>query len=170
MVFYVSLFLLAFVYTNLLEWLIHKYVFHGMGKKRKSLFSTHWHIHHRGCRKNQGHDHTYKEFPPHDTVRHEILSLVALCIIHLPVLWLSSFFYGCLVFFSCRYFYLHRKSHMDVEWARKHLPWHYEHHMGRNQDANWGVTNPLWDHIMGTRIKCLTTNIPPKATNSNSET
>ena len=32
---YPLLFGLAFVYSNLLEWVIHKYVFHGLGKKRK---------------------------------------------------------------------------------------------------------------------------------------
>ena len=36
----------------------------------------------------------------------------------------------------------------DRRWA----PWHYDHHMGKNQDANWCVTFPLWDHILGTRI------------------
>jgi sterol desaturase/sphingolipid hydroxylase (fatty acid hydroxylase superfamily) len=55
--------------------------------------------------------------------------------------WLSA--YG--------YYLVHKKSHLDPEWARKHLPWHYDHHMGPNQDANWCVTLPLFDHLMGTR-------------------
>ena len=44
---------------------------------------------------------------------------------------------------------------MDVEWAKKNIPWHYEHHMGNNQDANWGVTNSFWDLLIGTRVKYL---------------
>jgi sterol desaturase/sphingolipid hydroxylase (fatty acid hydroxylase superfamily) len=52
-----------------------------------------------------------------------------------------------------RYFYMHQKSHRDVEWGKKHIPWHYDHHMGKNQDANWGVTTAIWDLIMGTREK-----------------
>ena len=49
------------------------------------------------------------------------------------------------------YFLIHRKSHLDPSWAKKYAPWHYDHHMGKNQDANWCVTFPLWDHILGTR-------------------
>ena len=40
---------------------------------------------------------------------------------------------------------------MDPEWARENLPWHYDHHMGPNQDANWCVTRPWFDDLMGTR-------------------
>ena len=39
----------------------------------------------------------------------------------------------------------------DTEWAREHLPWHYDHHMGPNQHANWCVTKPWADIVMGTR-------------------
>lgn len=42
---------------------------------------------------------------------------------------------------------------MDLEWAKKHVPWHYDHHMGKNQDANWGVTTDWVDKLLGTRIK-----------------
>jgi len=48
---------------------------------------------------------------------------------------------------------MHQKAHQDVEWAKKYMPWHYDHHMGRNQHANWGVTTAFWDLIMGTREK-----------------
>ena len=48
-----------------------------------------------------------------------------------------------------------RRAHLDPEWAREHLPWHYDHHMGRDQNANWCVTYPLFDYVMGTRRKYL---------------
>jgi len=48
---------------------------------------------------------------------------------------------------------MHRKSHLDVEWGKKWMPWHWDHHMGRDQNANWGVTLPLWDYALGTRVK-----------------
>ena len=35
--------------------------------------------------------------------------------------------------------------------GKQHLPWHYDHHMGRDQNANWCVTHPLFDNVMGTR-------------------
>ena len=71
--------------------------------------------------------------------------------VHTPLLFISPFFFGSLFYFACRYFYIHRKAHLDVEWGKKYFPWHYDHHMGKNQDANWGVTHPLWDYILGTR-------------------
>lgn len=35
---------------------------------------------------------------------------------------------------------MHRRSHLEPEWAKKRIPWHYDHHMNSNQDANWCVT------------------------------
>ena len=49
------------------------------------------------------------------------------------------------------YYYVHVKSHMDVKWAKKWIPWHYDHHMG-GKEANWGVLLPLIDKILGTRV------------------
>ena len=51
-----------------------------------------------------------------------------------------------------RYFYVHRRSHLDPEWGKKKIPWHYDHHMHSNQDANWCVTRPWFDYVMGTRV------------------
>ena len=48
---------------------------------------------------------------------------------------------------------MHQRGHLNVEWGKKNMPWHYDHHMGKDQDANWGVTNPFWDIIFGTRKK-----------------
>lgn len=38
------------------------------------------------------------------------------------------------------------------EWGRRAIPWHDDHHMNTAQDANWCVTRPWWDYIMGTRV------------------
>lgn len=148
---YSVLFILAFLYANLLEWVIHKYLFHGLGKNKESHFAGHWHTHHKLCRKNDNQDETYEEFPPHSSVKQELNSLFILVLLHTPVLFISPFFFGSLVYFAARYFYIHRKSHTDVEWGKKNFPWHYDHHMGKDQDSNWGVTSPIWDHILGTR-------------------
>ena len=40
-----------------------------------------------------------------------------------------------------------------TNFARKAIPWHYDHHMGKNQNMNWCVVHPLADLIMGTRRK-----------------
>ena len=50
------------------------------------------------------------------------------------------------------YYYLHRRAHLEPEWAKKKLPWHYDHHMNSNQDANWCVTKPWFDYLLGTRV------------------
>lgn len=150
---YPLLFVVAFVYANFLEWMIHKYFFHGLGKNKKSFFATHWHTHHRLCRKNANSDETYKELPLHPAVKHEIGSLIFLVLIHTPLLFFSPFSFFSLVYFAARYFYIHRKCHTNVEWGKRNFPWHYDHHMGKDQDANWGVTFPLWDYILGTRKK-----------------
>ena len=50
---------LGLLYANAGEWLIHKYVLHGLGKKKKSFFSFHWSEHHRACRKHDFFDPDY---------------------------------------------------------------------------------------------------------------
>jgi sterol desaturase/sphingolipid hydroxylase (fatty acid hydroxylase superfamily) len=57
------------------------------------------------------------------------------------------------LFSAFNYLYRHRKAHIDVEWGKKHMPHHYDHHMGANQDANWCVSYPWFDWILRTRLK-----------------
>ena len=142
----------ALVYANLFEWLWHKYVYHGLGKKKKSWFSGHWREHHRAVRKANGFDLSYKNklFAGKDPTL-EAIQLFLAASLHLPLVTHAPAFVIALYFHALAYFVLHRKSHLDPEWAKKYLPWHYDHHMGKNQDANWCVTFPLWDHILRTR-------------------
>jgi len=53
---------------------------------------------------------------------------------------------------ACNYYYIHRRAHLEPDWAMKKIPWHYDHHMNSNQDANWCVTKPWFDYLMGTRV------------------
>ena len=140
----------GYLYATWLEWVLHKYVLHKLGKKKNSWFSFHWSDHHQTCRKNDNKDEAYNKFLP-TVVSREILGLYALLIFHLPLYIISPWFYYTLIASATRYFYVHQKAHRDVEWGKKSVPWHYEHHMGRNQETNWGVTTPLWDYILNTR-------------------
>lgn len=140
----------GYLYATWLEWVLHKYVLHKLGKKKNSWFSFHWSDHHQTCRKNDNKDEAYNKFLP-TVVSREILGLYALLIFHLPLYFVSPWFYYTLIASATRYFYVHQKAHRDVEWGKKNVPWHYEHHMGKNQEANWGVTTPLWDYILNTR-------------------
>tara|TARA_Y100001938_G_scaffold149519_1_gene236627 strand:+ start:1870 stop:2301 length:432 start_codon:yes stop_codon:yes gene_type:complete len=141
------------MYSHILEWVLHKYVLHGLGKKKKSRWASHWHTHHRSSRQNDNYDEDYSKGFFHYGVRGEILGLLILGVLHLPTILISPLFYYTLIVCAIRYFKIHKKAHLDVEWCKKHLPWHYDHHMGKNQDANWGVTNEWVDRLLNTRIK-----------------
>ena len=64
---------------------------------------------------------------------------------------MAPFFVGTLAYSAWNYYRKHKRAHLDPEWARANLPWHYDHHMGPNQHANWCVTRPWFDVLMGTR-------------------
>ena len=145
---------LGLILGNLYEWLIHKYLFHGLGKKKTSPFASHWRIHHKLVRKNQYFDENYAAFPK--TLGHpfiEILQLTGLALLHIPLLWVVPYMVLTLWLNAGAYFCLHRYSHINVGWGKKWLPWHYDHHMGKDQDKNWCVTFPLMDYVLGTRKK-----------------
>lgn len=143
---------LALVVSNATEWWFHKHVLHGKGKRRESFWSFHWHDHHRNVRRLGHYDPTYEEpaFGTHAGGK-ETWSLVALAAAHLPLLPVAPFYTLTVLGRIVHYHRVHKRAHLDPEWAREHLPWHYDHHMGPNQDANWGVTNPWFDELVGTR-------------------
>ena len=74
-----------------------------------------------------------------------------------PLFPIAPFFVGTLWYSSANYYRKHKRSHLDPAWAREHLPWHYDHHMGPHQDANWCVTRPWFDRLLGTRTPYLGT-------------
>jgi sterol desaturase/sphingolipid hydroxylase (fatty acid hydroxylase superfamily) len=144
---------LGLLYANASEWLIHKYVLHGLGKKKKSFFSFHWAEHHRACRKHDFFDPDYQRsvFGQHAQGK-EALAIAALMVLHVPLFPVAPYFTATVWYSALNYFYKHRRAHLDPEWAKKHLKHHFDHHMGREQDANWGVTRPWFDYVLGTRI------------------
>lgn len=145
---------IALAYTNISEWLIHKYWLHGLGKNKKSFWSFHWHEHHRESRKNDMIDPQYTRsvftWSPQGK---EVAALVGGALVVAPLFPIAPFFTMTAWYRSVRYYQLHKKAHLDPEWAKEHLPWHYDHHMGKDQNANWCVTHPWFDHVMGTRKK-----------------
>ncbi len=144
---------LGLAYTNAGEWLIHKYLLHDLGKKKTSFWSFHFHEHHKACRKNAYADPNYERslFGWHSQSK-EALGLLALGVAHAPLLPVAPFFTSTVWYGLINYYRVHKRSHEDPEWGREHVPWHYDHHMGPNQDANWCVTKPWFDKVMGTRL------------------
>ena len=53
---------------------------------------------------------------------------------------------------AIRYYRIHRYAHLQPIWGKIFLRWHYDHHMGKTQDANWGVTTDWVDRLMKTRV------------------
>ena len=143
------------IVANLFEWAIHKYILHGLGKGKGSLWSSHWAIHHRKSRRHDHFDEDYLQIfsGKWSEGRKEVVGLFFLTVLQVPTFFIFPWYAGTTVVMALAYFLIHRKSHLDVEWAKRWVPWHYDHHMGKNQDCNWGITLPLWDYILGTRVK-----------------
>lgn len=138
--------------SNAGEWAVHKYILHGLGTKKGSFWSFHWHTHHRNARRS-GHldpDYNGTVFRWNGQGK-EALALVASAASWLPLAPVAPFFTATMIYSMVNYYRKHKRAHLDPEWAREHLPWHYDHHMGPNQHANWCVTRPWFDIIMGTR-------------------
>jgi len=83
----------------------------------------------------------------------ELVVLVVIVLMHMPLLMFFPVFTGMVYASLMLYYYKHRKALLDPIWAKRHLRWHYEHHLGDNCAANWCVTFPWFDYLMGTRIK-----------------
>ncbi len=142
----------AYAYVVSLEWAIHRYIFHGIGKRWKPL-GFHWHQHHRAALQNQGLDPSYDgsvfAWSAHGR---EFWAIIVGLVVHLPLLWVAPLGYFTALIAGLNYSRMHSKAHRDPEWCRTHLPWHWDHHMGRNPDANWCVTTDWFDRLMGTRV------------------
>jgi sterol desaturase/sphingolipid hydroxylase (fatty acid hydroxylase superfamily) len=82
---------------------------------------------------------------------------IGLAALHAPLFPVAPFFVGAVWFSQANYYRVHKKSHQDPAWGRKHLPWHVDHHLGPDQNANWCVTWPWFDWVMGTRKKFVGT-------------
>ena len=143
---------LGLIYANAGEWFIHKHLLHGLGRNRESFWSFHWHDHHRASRKNGMTDPAYTEMKWGWNPRtKEAVALAAVTAAHLPLLPIAPFFTSTVVYSAVNYYRVHKRAHQDPKWARENLPWHYDHHMAPNQDANWCVTRPFFDYVMGSR-------------------
>ena len=141
----------ALVYVNAFEWWAHKHLLHGLGKKKGSFFAFHFFDHHRAARQNKMRDEGYVNgIFGGPAQQKEALLLAGLVAVHAPLFPIAPFFTATVAWSAVNYWRTHKRAHMDLAWAEEHLPWHVEHHMGRNQDANWCVTHPFFDRVMGT--------------------
>ena len=152
-------FITGIVAANAFEWFAHKYVLHGIHRKGQARFSpvpksmkSHWE-HHREVRKQEFGDDGYLEGLDNWRTRNELISLgIVATVFSVGSYKFSKGFALANWYCAVNYFYIHRRAHLEPEWAKKKIPWHYDHHMNSNQDANWCVTKPWFDYVMGTRV------------------
>jgi len=143
---------LGLITANATEWFVHRYVLHGVGRNKESWWAFHWHEHHRECRRNAMLDpHYHQPVVGAHSQGKEALALAVGVASLLPLTPIAPFFVGTMAYSAINYYRVHKRSHLDAEWARENLSWHYDHHMGPDQNANWCVTRPWFDDLMGTR-------------------
>ena len=149
---------LGLLYANATEWWIHKYLLHGRGRDRRSFFAYHWHDHHNAARRFAQHDPAYDQLTfSWNSQTKEIVALIGGAALYVPLFHYAPYFIGTLWFSTVYYYVVHRWSHQNPAWGRRFLPWHVDHHLGPDQNANWCVSWPWFDWVMSTRKKYIGT-------------
>lgn len=142
---------IGLAFANAFEWYFHKRVLHGVGKNKRSFWSFHFHEHHRVSRRNDMLDPVYEQsLLSWNAHTKEAVALAAGAVLIAPLFPFAPFFVGTLWWSQLDYYRTHKRSHTEPGWAKEHLPWHYAHHMGRDQEMNWCVTRPWFDRVVGT--------------------
>ena len=149
---------LGLLYANALEWASHKYLQHGLGKKKGTFFAFHWHEHHRNVRRFGHYDPDYRRSRIGLHAQGKETAMLALaCLAHAPLFPIAPFFTSAAWGYAIYSWHVHKRAHLDPEWAKRSVPWHYDHHMAPDQDANWCTAAPWFDILMGTRRPYLGT-------------
>lgn len=147
-------FLAGLLVENAGEWALHNFILHGLGRRPASIWHYHWREHHRLARRHGMIDPGYQGSPLRwDSHGKEALLLLATALLHWPLLEIAPGYVAGLYCSLAAYYFCHRQAHRDPAWARRHLPWHWEHHMGAQPDANFCTTWPGFDWVMGTRTR-----------------
>ena len=142
----------GWVYGHFFEYAVHRWLLHGPMKKKGSLLSFHFSQHHKNARKNRFEDFDYdKPFELGNAANKELISLTLAAAIHLPFVFYLPWFFGISMVSLCSYYYHHYRAHVDPKWGKKNLPWHYDHHMGKNQNMNFGVRSDFFDKLFNTK-------------------
>ncbi len=132
----------GFLYFSFLEYCIHRWIVHPLSKKHYSFFKLHLFNHHRIAKNEAMIDADYSN---------DNKFIIGIMFFHMPMIIISSTLLFGIIIYTIVYSIMHQRCHSIPGWARRHAPWHYDHHMGPNHDANWGTVIPLWDALLCTR-------------------
>src|SRR5688572_24836044 len=84
---------IGLLYANAVEWVVHKYFLHQLGKKKGSFWSFHWREHHRNVRKYGMKDPDYqKPITDWNARGKEAAGIFLLCAAHLPLAGVAPYF------------------------------------------------------------------------------
>lgn len=143
----------GYLYIQVFEHLMHRYALHGFGKDKGSVWSFHFHDHHKAASKYGMLDPAY--FEPwwlNSSRTKEVGSLVGAVALHLPLAKKYPFFVATVALGAANYYHKHKKSHTVPEWAFENMQNHVKHHL-LDQDGYWGVTSGFFDRLTGTAPK-----------------
>ena len=144
-------FCLGLLVANAGEWFIHRYLLHGLGKHQGSFWAYHIYQHHHIAGQLNMLDPGYQKWPSlWNSQAKELLVLCCIFILNTPFFSLLNGYAWGITISIVSYYFLHRKAHTDINWAKTYLPWHYQHHLV-NSDANWCISYPLFDYLMKTQ-------------------
>lgn len=155
MIIWLLQFCVGLLVANAGEWCMHRYLLHYYGKRAGSFWAYHWEEHHYAARQADMLDLSYKKWPKcWNTQAKEWLTLISILLVHSPFFWLANGYAFAIYLSVIVYYFVHRYAHLKPYWAKKYLPWHYEHHLF-DGNSNWCVTYPLFDYLLSTRRKFL---------------
>jgi hypothetical protein len=117
---------------------------------KNSIFSFHWHNHHKVSRMYKMIDFDYDKPLWHKSRYKEPLILSLLAVSHVWFVLISPLAFLTLVAYVFVYYHVHKFCHTEIGNARRYFPHHWLHHTKGKQDFNWCVVFPLADIIMGT--------------------
>ena len=137
-------FIFGFLYGSLLEYVVHRYVFHKLGHKKGSVWSYHLKGHHVLSRKNNFVDLTESKI--------ESVGMAFLVLIHVPLFFVNFGAWLGVTSYALSFKYFHEFQHRHPEFTKKYMKWHWDHHM-KSPNKNYGVVVPWMDYLFRTRKK-----------------
>jgi len=133
-------FVLGVLYANVIEYIVHRYLFHGLGRKRNSIFAFHLREHHLIAKRN--------EFIDKKISNNEIIGIPLILAAHIPIIFFAPYFYIAASLYGIAFILVHNIIHRNPGIAQKYFWWHWNHHMS-NQNKSWAVVVPILDKIIG---------------------
>ena len=147
LVFTIAELFVGWLYGHLLEYLVHRSSYFLLKRNDKSSLKTHDRLSFINLMCGA---HVYGSNTEHIKKEKIIVSLIVF--LHSPLIIIFPFAFLSILLGGISYLVQHRACHSDVTTAREYYPWHYDHHMSRRQDMNFGVRMPIFDILLGTRL------------------